>query len=278
MAVYNELPYLNEAIESVLHQTYGDFEFIIIDDGSTDGSTAVLQRYADRDERIRLVERENRGLTPSLNQGLRMANGEYIARMDGDDICLPNRFGLQVKYLDVHPKCVLAGGGVIPIGADGNRITQGPQAPKQGNAAYLRMEYEHEDIDEALLTGKWTLVHPSVMMRKRALEEVGMYRGKYVDAEDRDLFLRLAEVGILANLRENVLKYRCHPGQVSNQSVEQRYWSKRARRAAHRRRGRALPSELRLPAIARSAAGKELKKLGLYHLAVRLLPEVITGT
>ena len=105
MSVYNAEPYLEAAIDSILNQTFRDFEFVIVDDGSTDGSTEILEKYAKGDSRIRLVHNAfNKGLIRSLNRGVKLAKGEYIARQDGDDVSLPQRLASQVQFLDEHPE------------------------------------------------------------------------------------------------------------------------------------------------------------------------------
>src|SRR4051794_24772902 len=106
LAVYNGGRYLRAAVDSILTQTFTDFEFIIIDDGSTDGSLATLREFAQRDPRINLVSRPNKGLTVTLNEGIALARGEFLARMDADDIALPQRFEKQIAYLRDHPECV----------------------------------------------------------------------------------------------------------------------------------------------------------------------------
>src|SRR5688572_25740567 len=109
MTVYNTERYVREAVESILGQTFRDFEFIIIDDGSTDSAPAILREYADRDPRIRLVSRPNTGIVRAANEGIALARGNYLARMDSDDVALPHRFEKQVRYLNEHPACVLVG-------------------------------------------------------------------------------------------------------------------------------------------------------------------------
>src|SRR5688572_12730012 len=115
MTVYNTAPYLREAVESILGQTFTDFEFIIIDDGSTDASPQILSDYAERDARIRLVSRPNTGIVKAANEGIGLSRGKYLARMDSDDVALPHRFATQVKYLDEHPDCVLVGSAAMFI-------------------------------------------------------------------------------------------------------------------------------------------------------------------
>src|SRR5512135_2066099 len=123
MPVYNAQRYVAEAIESILAQTFTDFEFLIIDDGSTDGSLPILERYARRHDRIRLISRANTGYLVALNEMLGIARGEFIARMDADDIALPERFERQLCYLADHPGCVMVGSRVIIIGPDGSPLT-----------------------------------------------------------------------------------------------------------------------------------------------------------
>ena len=115
MTVYNTERYVGEAVGSVLGQTFGDFEFVIVDDGSTDRSTTILKDFAARDPRIRLVSRPNTGIVAAANEGIGLARGRYLARMDSDDVCLPRRFETQVNYLEQHPECVLVGSRVTVV-------------------------------------------------------------------------------------------------------------------------------------------------------------------
>lgn len=231
LAVYNGGPYLRAAIDSILAQTFGDFEFVIIDDGSTDSSPAVLNEAATRDPRIRLVSRPNKGLTVTLNEGVALARGEFLARMDADDIALPQRFEKQIAYLREHSDCVLLGSRVLQIDPDGLPIRQ------------WCAELSHDEIDAAHLNRGWPVVHPAVMMRTAAVRRVGGYRDQYNTLEDLDLFLRLAEIGRLANLPDVLLHYRQHFNSVTHQKAEQQ---QRLRHAiyseAHARRGQAAPA------------------------------------
>jgi glycosyltransferase involved in cell wall biosynthesis len=209
LAVYNGGRYLRAAVDSILAQTFGEFEFIIIDDGSTDGSSALLAEYAAKDSRIRLVSRPNKGLTATLNEGLALARGEFLARMDADDIALPQRFERQIAYLREHPECVLLGSRVMLVDPEGMPIRPWCH------------QLEHADIDTAHLNRGWPVVHPAVMMRTDAVRRVGAYRDQYNTLEDLDLFLRLAEVGKLANLPEILLHYRQHFDSVTHKKFEQ---------------------------------------------------------
>ena len=268
MSVYDGLPYVGAAVESILGQTFEEFEFIIIDDGSTDGSTAVLRRYAAQDDRIRLIVQENRGLTPSLNRGLALAEAPLIARMDADDVCVPERFQEQIDFLEAHPEHVLVGSHVRFIDGTGDPISSDNPLYSKRNLGDMDLCAEHDAIEQRLLTGGWAFIHPTVMIRQAAVEQIGGYNPKIVDAEDRDLFIRMAEVGRLANLPGVLLEYRVHGSQVSTTSAVQSYWSKRARRAGYLRRDRPLPDELRLLPMVRSAVGSKLRQ-------TRVWPQVL---
>jgi glycosyltransferase involved in cell wall biosynthesis len=226
MPVYNAARYLAEAVESILGQTFADFEFLIIDDGSTDRSRATLERYAAHDRRIRLASRPNTGYTVALNELLGLARGELLARMDGDDVALPTRLARQVDYLRAHPDVVCVGTAVQFIDAAGRFLR--PRHPGM----------DHEEIQQRALAGDCPLNHPSVMMRRAAVEAVGGYHAEFEPAEDLDLWLRLSEVGRLTNLPEVLMKYRQHAGSVSEQYQRlQRERSAAAVLEACRRRG-----------------------------------------
>jgi len=205
MPVYNAELYLSEAVESILNQTFSEFEFIIIDDGSTDSSLSILQAYAKKDKRIRLVFRENKGLVETLNEGLLLANGELIARMDADDISLPTRFEKQMAYLKSNVACLLLGCRVIIIDSDGDEICE------------MGDYFTHKELDDGFLARKGQLIyHPSVMMRKEIIDSINGYRKKYPHVEDLDLFLRVSELGKIENLKEPLLKYREHLTKVGH--------------------------------------------------------------
>ena len=209
MPVYNAGRYVAQAVESILDQSLGDFEFLIVDDGSTDGSRAILERYAARDERIRFVSRPNAGLVATLNEMLGRARGEFIARMDADDAALPHRLEVQVRYLRQHPECLAVGGMVLTIDSDGD-----PIAP-------WNLPTTHEEIDGSNLRGHQAMVHPTLLARRDAMIAVGGYREERFTCDDLDLFLRLAERGRLANVPDILLKYRRHSLSVSHARMAQ---------------------------------------------------------
>jgi len=227
MTVYNGRKYLAAAIDSILSQTFGDFEFLIIDDGSKDDSPAILRDYANRDSRVRVITQVNKGLTHSLNEGLQLARGRYIARMDADDLSLPQRIEKQVKFLDDHPEYVLIGCRCMLIDPDGYPIREKPDTVA-----------DHDQIDGLLMKMGWPLVHPAVMMRAEVVRKIGGYDESYRTNQDHELFLRLAEVGKLANLQEILLRYRQHFESVGFTKVEsQALTVVEIARAAHQRRG-----------------------------------------
>jgi glycosyltransferase involved in cell wall biosynthesis len=198
MPVYNAERYLALALDSILAQTFTDFELIIVDDGSTDRSPEILGEYEKNDRRIRVLARPNTGIVGALNDGLKLCRAELIARMDADDISRPNRFALQVQHLRDNPDCALVGSRVLLIDPEGSPIRE------------WITQLTHEEIDRAHLDRGWPVVHPTVMMRRALVEETGGYRKQYETLEDLDLFLRLAELGKLANLPDVLLDYRQH--------------------------------------------------------------------
>ncbi len=197
LAVYNGARYLSEAIESILAQTFADWEFIIIDDASKDATPEVLNRYTDP-RIVRLHNDKNLGLARSLNRGLSLARGEYIARQDADDVSLPQRLAQQVAYLEVEPRTGLVGTTAIWTNEAGetSEIWQQP--------------INNAQIQERLLQ-YCCFMHGSVMMRRQALTEVG---GGYAEdmrtAQDYDLWLRISEQWDVAILPEPLYCYRWH--------------------------------------------------------------------
>ncbi len=205
LPVYNGQPYLEKAVQSILGQTFEDFEFIIINDGSADGSKAVLERFADRDDRIRLVHQENQGLVPSLNRGLSMAKGRYIARMDADDISLPERLEHQVQFLDSNPEVGVVGTQHVWIGADGE-VTHRPSLPTDPSFIAWRLLFVT------------CIVHPSVLARRSLLRRLEGYAEWAEYGEDYELWTRAVLESKFANLPQILLKYRRWDGEQATKS------------------------------------------------------------
>lgn len=200
MSVHNEEKYVKDAVDSILNQTFTEFEFIIIDDGSTDKTAEILKGYTDN--RLRLIVQENLGLTRALNKGLKVARGVYVARMDGDDIAHPERLDREAKYLDAHTNVGIVGTFIRQVDENGRYLKQ------------CRYETESEKIKKKL----WVdcpFCHPTVMFRKSCIEKVGCYREKIGPAEDYDLWFRISEICDVANIAEPLHKYRIDPHGVS---------------------------------------------------------------
>jgi glycosyltransferase involved in cell wall biosynthesis len=267
LPVYNAEEHLAEAIESVLRQTHADFELLIINDGSTDGSLEIIELYAREDPRIRVIDRANRGLIATLNEGITEARGEYIARMDADDISMPERFARQVDWLTRNAGCVLVGASFILIDESGRE-------DRTWHCFVNDVTIRHA------LPAEGCIPHPTAMFRGSAVIQVGGYRDAYVAAEDYDLFRRLVHVGELHNLAEPLLYKRESERQVSAtladtqvrsaDRIRNEIWQDRRlsryKRVSLRRLCR-LPGE-HAPAL--EGLQKELALIALRHGDVRL--------
>ena len=229
MGVYNGERFLREAVESVLSQTFGDFEFIICNDCSVDSSAEILKEMAEKDLRIVLLEnKKNMGLAATLNNCLKVAKGEFIARMDCDDRSLPTRFERQVKWLKENPDICAMGSGVQFI--DDNGTVYGEKQIKS---------VERFGIADVVKYSQ--LVHPSVMMRKDKLLAVNGYSSNTLTtrAEDYDLWCKLCETGeTVGNIPEILFQYREDENNIVRRKYKYRvqefrlkwYWIRRAKR------------------------------------------------
>jgi len=204
MSVYNGDRWLEESINSVLNQTHRDFDFIIVNDGSKDGSLPIIEAFARLDSRVRLLDKANTGLADSLNKGIDLAKGEWIARIDADDVCEPRRFELQVGFVRSHPGVVLLGSGLLKIDEDG-RAGKTYRYPGKHSSLVSRLER----------TGPF-FAHSSAFFRRESFHQVGGYRPRIANAQDYDLWLRLSEVGEIACLRPALVRIRIHGDQISH--------------------------------------------------------------
>ena len=204
MAVRNGGRYLCQAVESVLYQTLPDFEFVVIDDGSTDGTPDILSYYEGQDSRLRIYRQENQGLTLSLNRALDLAQGKYVARLDADDVSLPHRFSTQMGFLESHP-----GVGVVGSWAQYVDGTGKPLAVWQNPAEHGSMRWR--------LCFNNVLAHSSVMMRLDAVNAVGGYDPKLRYSQDYDLWCRLSDVVRLSSIQQVLVHFRRHSAKVSHQ-------------------------------------------------------------
>lgn len=203
MPVYNASRFLRHSIESILAQTYKDFELIVIHDGSTDNSLDSLRHFTD--SRIKLIDNpSNRGIVSCLNSGFAIASGAFIVRMDADDYSLPNRFKAQLQFMDRHPE----------IGVCGTQYRIISEDPFQTTVSKLPT---HPDSLACSLLFHCCLAHPTVMMRRRILEQLDspLYESSYKHAEDYRLWVRLSGITRIANLKEVQLLYRQHSEQIT---------------------------------------------------------------
>lgn len=204
-AVYNGERYMAEAIESILAQDFSDFEFIVVDDGSNDNTMEIFKCYAAKDPRLIPVQKSHTGIADSLNIGLRKARGTWIAKLDSDDMALPQRLGLQMDFVNNHPDVVLLGGGCIEIDekGEGKRRYVYPCA----HSALMR---RLESIEKSFFP------HSTAFFQRAFALECGGYHARFSRAQDGDLWLRMGERGRMACLFQPVIKLRSHSCMVSN--------------------------------------------------------------
>jgi hypothetical protein len=238
MSVYNAERHVADAVRSILAQTFCDFEFLIVDDGSSDRSAEIVSAFAASDPRIRMLRQANRGLIASLNRLLGEARAPLVARMDADDISLPTRLERQVAFLHGHPDHGVVG-------------TNTHELDEQGTVfeCVTLHPLDHHGIVEAM-ERRSPICHPSVMMRREAILDVGGYRLPYRHCEDYDLWLRLLDRTRLANLPDRLLLYRRSAGQIGVQhELDQKVGAALAW-VAHLERGAGRPDPtVGLPAV-----------------------------
>lgn len=208
MPVYDVEQYIKKAVDSILEQTYSDFELIAVNDGSPDNSLKILEKYARQDDRIHVVSQENRGLVATLNRGISLARGEYIARMDPDDISFPRRFEQQVAVLDAYSSVVLVAGGFEVIDQDDEFL-------------YREVIPVHnEDIKRSMFLRN-PIAHGSVMFRKKAFDIIGGYSSTCGPMEDFYLWTQLAKLGEIEAVESAVYRWRVNSnGITSNKNKE----------------------------------------------------------
>lgn len=224
MPVRDGARWLGATVNSIQVQTLSDFEFIIIDDGSADDSLSIIEALTRGDTRVVIVRQPRLGLVAALNRGLAVARGELVARIDADDIAMPQRLERQSRYLEKHPEVGLLG-------------TWAEEIDERGLVCGVRRPPSKPDELARLLTRTNPFLHSSIMMRKSVAQKAGSYRAAFEGAEDYDLWLRMSEFTDTANMREYLLRYRVHPGSSSHSTrVRQLFSSRLAQRAAQARR------------------------------------------
>lgn len=204
--VFNCEKYIEDSVNSILNQTFRDFEYIIVNDGSTDGTTQILRQHSEKDSRIKLTELDkNYERVKSLNIALENAKGEYIALQDADDISLPERIERQVNFLDKNRDYVLVGSNIIEMSEDGQVISK-PKRPRQNHELQFSLLF------------RCTFANPSLMYRKKSIEDFNIrYEEEFKHAEDFRIISKLRYLGKIYNLNEHLVKYRRH--ELNNSSI-----------------------------------------------------------
>lgn len=204
MSVYNGERWLFEAIQSVLTQSFADFEFIIVNDGSKDCSLEIINQFAARDRRIVIIDKPNTGLADSLNQGIKQAKGQWIARIDADDLCVSDRLQKQYEFANADSSLVLIGSGLRVINETGvpGRLYCYPAS--------------HVALVNGLVTFRQFFAHSSAFYNTEVVRKLGGYRPRIKRSQDFDLWLRLSEVGKIGCINKPLVKIRKHSLQISN--------------------------------------------------------------
>lgn len=205
LPVYNGARYIERSVGSILRQTHANFELVVVDDGSTDMTSHILKSKFGSDKRLKIITQENLGIVSALNAGVTSAVGEFVARMDADDVSVGNRLHLQLEHMMRNTRCVAVGGQALQIDKDGDAI------------APIVVELENIDIVKEIYGGRGSaLIHSLAMFRRAALLDIGIYKPGSEGAEDVDLYLRLAEIGLLENLPSLLQMVRRHRESVTS--------------------------------------------------------------
>jgi len=260
--VYNGMPYLPETIESILGQTYSDFELLIINDGSTDGSRDYLATIDD--PRLRIIDQDNQGCSAASNRAIQECRTPYLARMDADDIAHPQRLELQLAFLEEHPEVGLLGAQTACMG-------------DKSVGSSIHLPCSHAEIWNALNNGFHAMAHPTLMMRTELIHQIGGYWSHRLADDDVDVMLRMGEITKLANHERTLLQYRVRQDSISGADVEGMRFSVKFAIELARRRGVNLPpitpeefrkSENSRPWTAKALESAEYYARTQYRLAV----------
>ena len=232
IAVRDGAEYLPQAVESILAQTLGDLELLVVDDGSRDATAEILAGYARGDGRVRVISSEPAGAAAARNRAGREARAPILATMDADDVALPSRLELQVGLLQANPEVVVVGGAGVFVDENGTEL--------------VRMRYTGDQarVTELLESGQSPVIHPASCVRAQPFRAVGGYRPIFEVAYDYDLWLRLAKHGRITNVPQTVLRYRVHPGQVSTRDLRRTAEETCAALSSARARARGEPDPL----------------------------------
>ena len=201
---YNAAEFLPAAIESILNQTFRDFEFILINDGSTDNTMDIIEGYAKKDSRIVVITKKNTGMTDSLNIGIKAAKGGWIVRLDADDISFPQRIDKQLNYVIIHPDVVLLGTDYLEVDRYGRLVKR------------HRYPSEHDPLVRQIEWGGSPFPHSSAVYNTEVVRRIGGYRNRLMGVGDADLWLRMALVGQMHCINEPLIKVRKHQTSMSS--------------------------------------------------------------
>ncbi len=206
---YNVEKYISEAIESILKQSYSNFEFIIIDDKSTDNTSKIIKEYKQRDSRIKLIfNKENLKLSRTLNKGLNIAQGKYIIRFDADDISYPTRIEKQVKLMETKDDVGISGGTMVIINSSGRTIG--------------KREYHLTDKKIRSKIFRYSpFCHPAIIIRRSVLRKSGLYNPDFNPAEDYELYFRIGKHAKFANLPDKLIKYRILDNSMTSKQIKE---------------------------------------------------------
>ena len=205
MSVYNGERFLKESISSVLNQSFTEFEFIIINDGSTDNSINIIREFSFMDKRIHIIDKQNTGLTSSLNKGIEVAKGEWIARIDDDDICDLKRLEIQYSYAISKKSVVLIGSDYITIDDKGSQLK------------IYKYPSNHNKLKRLLVKERKIFPHSSFFIKTKSIKKINGYNERLKRSQDYDLCLRLSELGQIANIKNPLVQIRRHKDQVSHE-------------------------------------------------------------
>lgn len=203
MSAYNSGRFIKLAIQSILDQTFRDFEFIIANDGSTDDTESIIKSFSD--PRIVYLSLPHRGIVPTVNDGIKAAKGEWIVRMDSDDIAMPNRIADQIKFLADHKDIIAVGAYAKTINEAGEEI-----------GVYTYPPVEHKAIKSYLRKGN-AFINPTTVFKKAAFDAIGGYR-MFLHAEDYELWTRMLSQGVMANIPQPLLYYRIHTSSITGKN------------------------------------------------------------
>ena len=211
LCVFNGERYLKESIESIINQTFKDWEMIAIDDGSNDRTLEILKTYALKDTRVKVYTQENIGLTKSLNKAINISNGKYLARQDADDISILNRFELQINEFEQDNKIALVTGGVEVVNIQGRHlvITNPPAT--------------YEEIKKTIFKLHNPFTHGSLMIKKSSLRRIGGYCEDFISSQDFDMIIRLSKSGKYKIIDDVIYKLRKHPESVTVKRWKNRF-------------------------------------------------------